>query len=38
MNKLNEIATEFYEVNEDYKKYFCKLKTTLKEKIILKNF
>lgn len=32
MNKLDKVATEFYEVAKDYKKYFCKLKTNLKEK------
>lgn len=37
MNKLNEIATKFYDAAKDYKKYFCKLKANLREKIILKN-
>ena len=37
MNKLDKVATDFYEVAKDYKEYFCKLKTNLKKKIILKN-
>lgn len=38
MNKLDKVATEFYEVAKDYKKHFYKLKTNLKKKkIILKN-
>lgn len=32
MNKLDKVATEFYEVAKDCKKYFCKFKTNLKEK------
>lgn len=37
MNKLDKVTSNFYEVAKDYKKYFCKFKTNLKEKIILKN-
>ena len=32
MNKLDKVATNFYEVAKDYKEYFGRLKTNLKEK------
>lgn len=32
MNKLDKVATDFYEVAKDYKEYFYKSKTNLKEK------
>lgn len=27
MDRLNEIATNFYKVSKDYKEYFCKLRS-----------